>query len=78
MNLCIKVVDQLSKFLKRKKIQSTNGTNVYCKIGGIHILSYVDFSKLFHLIKYFTELNQNVGQKDITFPLSSSSRAIEW
>ena len=33
----------------------------------MNILSYVDFSKLCHAIKYFTELNQKFGQEDITF-----------
>ena len=42
------------------------------------ILSYVDFSKICYVIKYFTELKQNIGKEDITFTLSSSSRAIEW
>ena len=36
----------------------------------LNILSYVDYSKMCHVIKYFTELNQNFGQEDITFPLS--------
>ena len=44
----------------------------------MNISSYVGFSKLCHVIKYFTELNQIFGQEDITFSLSSSSRAIGW
>ena len=28
----------------------------------MNILSYVDFSKLCHVIKYFTELNQKFGK----------------
>ena len=44
----------------------------------MNILSYVDSLKLCHVIKYFTELNQMFGQADMTFPLSSRSRAIEW
>ena len=43
-----------------------------------NILSYVDFSKVCHVITYFPELNQKFGQEDITFPISSSSIAIEW
>ena len=38
----------------------------------------VDFSSLYQVIKYFPQLNPNFGKEDITFPLSSSSRAIEW
>ena len=41
-------------------------------------MSYADFSKLCHVIKYFTGLNQNFGKEYIDFPLSSSSRDIEW
>ena len=44
----------------------------------VNILSCVDFSKLCHVIKYFPGLNQKFGQEDITFPLYSSSRYIEW
>ena len=44
----------------------------------MNTLSYVDFSKLCKLIKYFPELNQSFVKEDINFPLSSSSIAIEW
>ena len=44
------------------------------KGGGI--LSYVDFSNICDLIKYFPELNQNIGKEDINFPLLLSSREI--
>ena len=43
-----------------------------------NILSYVDFSRLFQVIKYIPRLNPNFGKEDIAFPLSFSSRAIEW
>ena len=43
-----------------------------------HILSYVYFSKLYHVLKYLPELNKNFGQEDITYPLYSSSRSIYW
>ena len=36
------------------------------------------FAKLCHVIRFFLELNQNVGKIKITFPLLSSSRAIGW
>ena len=45
---------------------------------GRNILSCVDFSKICHVIKYFPELKQDIGIEDINFPLSYSSRAIEW
>ena len=45
---------------------------------GENFLGYVDSSKLCHVIKYFPELNQKFGQIYVTFPLSSSSRAIDW
>ena len=31
-----------------------------------------------HVNKFFPELNKNIGKEEITFPLSSSSRAIDW
>ena len=43
-----------------------------------HILSYVDFSKLCHVIEYCPELNEIYGQECTTFPISSSSRALGW
>ena len=45
---------------------------------GGNILCYVDFAILCQVIKYFTQLNPNFGKEDITFPISSSPRAIEW
>ena len=44
---------------------------------GGNILSYVGFSKLSRVIKYFPELNQKLGQEDMNFHISSSSIAIE-
>ena len=44
----------------------------------MNILSYVDVAKLRHVIKHFPRLNQKIGKEDITYPLLSSSRAIEW
>ena len=37
---------------------------------GKDILSYVDFSNIFNVIKYFPELRQNIGKEDITFSIS--------
>ena len=42
------------------------------------ILIFVDFAKLCQFINHYLQLNSNFGKEDITFPLSSSSRAIEW
>ena len=67
-------------FIKSSKVgqrHSTYGTNVYCKRRRGNILSYVNFSKLCHVITNFPELSQNCGQEHVTFPISSSSRAIE-
>ena len=36
----------------------------------MNILSYVDFSKLYNVIKIFPGLNQNFMKEGITFPLS--------
>ena len=44
---------------------------------GETILSYINFSKPCSVSTYFLELNQKVGQEDIIFPFSSSSRDIE-
>ena len=43
-----------------------------------NIISYVYFSKIYHVISCFPGLNQTFGEEYITFPISSSSRAIEW
>ena len=43
-----------------------------------NIFCYVGFARLFQVVKYFPQLNPNFGKEDITFPLSSSSRAIKW
>ena len=40
--------------------------------------SYVVYSKIFHKIRNFTDLNQTISKEDITFPIFSSARAIEW
>ena len=45
---------------------------------GRNILSYVDFSHRYYVLKSFPELKQDIVEEDITFPLSSISRAIEW
>ena len=44
----------------------------------MNILSYVDFSKMCHVIKYFPASNQKFEQEEINSPLYSSSIAIEW
>ena len=42
------------------------------------ILCYVDFVNLCQFIKYFIQLNPNVGKGDINFYLSLISRSLEW
>ena len=60
-----------------KQRQSTNGTNVCGNRKKGNIFSYVGFSNICCVIESFPELKQNVGKEGITFPLSSSSIAIE-
>ena len=50
---------------------------VITRVNENNIISYVDFSKIYHMIKCFPDLKQALGKEDITFPLSSSSREIE-
>ena len=38
------------------------------RVKGENILSCVHLSKICHIITNFLELNQKVGQEDITFP----------
>ena len=54
------------------------GINGNCKRKSKNIIIYVDYSKICHVIRSFHDLNQKFGKEDINFPLSSSSRAIEW
>ena len=74
----IQVVDQFSKVVKWNKDNQQMEPMYIARKEWMNILSYVDFSKLCHVIKYFTELNQKNGQEEINFHLSSSSIAIEW
>ena len=78
MNSHIKVLSQSSKGVKWN-IKNQRMENIYnaTETKG-NILSYVDFSKLCHIITYFSELNKHFWHEDIKFPLSSSSRSIEW
>ena len=62
MNSHIKVVDQLSKVVKWNKKNQQMEQMYIAREQETIILSYVGFSKLRHVIKYFPELNQNVGQ----------------
>ena len=43
-----------------------------------NIISYVDLSRIFHVIKCFPDLKRKFGKEDITFILSSISISIEW
>ena len=43
-----------------------------------NIISYVDFLRIYQVIKFFPDLKQVFGKEDINFPISSSSGAIEW
>ena len=46
--------------------------------GGNDILSHVDFSKIWDVIKYFNELKKYIGKEDTTFPFLSIPRQIKW
>ena len=78
MNVNIKIFAQLSKF----NVWNQHNKQIEQMYNGIeelvNILSYVDFEKLYHVINYFPELNEEIEKKDIIVPLSSSSRAIKW
>ena len=78
MNYHIKVVAQLSKVVKCNKYNQKMESMYIDREEWMNILSYVDFSKLLHVIKYFPELNQKFGQEGITFLPYSSSIAIYW
>ena len=74
----IKVVSQLSNNVKWNK-ESDDMESMFIKIEeSKNIIGYVDYSKFCHVIRSFPDLNQNIGKEDITFPLPSSSIAIEW
>ena len=66
------------KCRKMKQREWWYGINVNFKRKRGNIISYVDCSKDFHVIRYFPYLNQEFGKEDINVPLSSSSRSIEW
>ena len=45
---------------------------------GKDIITYVGFYQFCHVIKCFPDLKKTFGKEDITSPLLSSSRVIEW
>ena len=62
MNSHIKVLDRLSKFIEwNKENKRMDQLYIARERGGI--LSYVDLSKLCHVIKYFSSLNQSIGKE---------------
>ena len=60
MNKHIKVVAQLSKVVKWDKYNQQMEPMYISRLKGKNILSYVDFSKLCHVIKSFPELKQKI------------------
>ena len=74
----VKVVSQLSNILKLNKDIDDIESMLISKGERKNIINYVEYSKICHVIRSFSDLNQTFGKKDITFPLSSSSREIEW
>ena len=78
MNKYIKFLVQFSKFVKLNKENQLMKPMFVAREREGGILSHVYFSNICNLIKSFLALKQNIGKGDITFLLSSSSRAIEW
>ena len=67
----------VTKICKRNKDNHQKESTYISREEWMNILSYVDLSKLYHVIQYFPGVNKSFRQKDITFPLSSSLGAIE-
>ena len=65
------------KYRKMEQRELLYGINVNCNSKRGNIISYVDFSRICHVIRCFTDLNQAFVKEDIISPLLSSSRAIE-
>ena len=77
-NAQIQIVAQLSKVNVRNKYNQQVEQMYNEREEIINILSYVDFSKLCNIIKFFPESNQKFAKEVITFPILSSSISIEW
>ena len=67
----------LSKVNVRNKNNGKMGKMYNAREHMNNLLCYADFASLCQVINYFTQLNLYFGKKDINFPLSSSSTAIE-
>ena len=63
MNCHIRVVAHLSKFVKLNKTNQPMEQLYIAREKVKNILSNVDFSKLWHIIMCFPELNQKIGQE---------------
>ena len=72
MNKHIKVVAQLSKVIKQNKENQPMEPMYVAREIGRNILSYVDFSKICNIMKYFPESKTIIGKEHITFTFSSS------
>ena len=67
--------------IKSCKMELRKSTNVNNVCGNRNKERYFElclFSKIYYVIKYFPELKQNIGIKEINLPLPSSSGAIDW
>ena len=73
----VKVVSQFSNGVNWNKESDDLESMLIAREKGGNIISYVYFSEFCHVIRCFPDLNQTFGKVDITFTLSSSSRAIE-
>ena len=74
----VQIVAQLSKVNLWNKENKKKELMYNTREKMMNTLSRVDFAKLCHVIKYFTQSNQVFGKEEIISPLSSSSTAIEW
>ena len=74
----VKVVSQLSISFKWNKESDDMESILTAREKGENIISYINFSKFCHVTKCVTDLKQTFGKEDITFPPSSSSKAIEF
>ena len=65
-------MSQLSNIVKWNKNSDDMEPMLIVREKRENIIIYVDFSKICHVIKCFTDLRQTFGKEDINFPLSSS------
>ena len=65
----VKVMSQFSNVVKWNKQDDDTESILIAREKGGNIISYVDFSKICHVIKYFPDLKQTFGKEVINFSL---------